>query len=140
MKKIILLLLAIPLLSLNIENDKEKFVGKWLGEDQGQIGKLTFDNEGYASFEIQGEIFGGKEFVLNGRKGKMVYEINTDTNPIEVDFIVTLLDTGDEKRLLCIANFIDPDTMQFAIDFTGDFGTKRPQEFNSENSIIMIRE
>jgi len=136
MKKIIILLLVIPLLSLTIEKDNTKFIGKWIGEDGKEIGYLNFDLEGYAYFEIQGQIFGGKEFVFDGKKGKMTYEINNETNPIQVDLIVTKLESKEQKKLLCIANFIDDDTMEFAINF----GENRPIEFDSENSIIFKRE
>ena len=136
MKRLILLLSAIPLLSLTVIEDNSKFIGKWIGEDEKEIGYLNFDEEGYAFFEIQGQIVGGKEFVMHGKKGKMTYEINTETNPIQVDFIVTLLESGEQRRLLCIANFIDNDTMEFAINFE----EKRPSGFDSENSIILNRE
>ena len=66
----------------------------------------------------------------------MTYEINDKTNPIQVDLIVTKLDSGEQKKLLCIAEFINSNTMKFAINFEG----KRPTEFDSENSIILKRE
>jgi hypothetical protein len=121
---------------MTTENDKTKFIGKWIGEDKKDIAYLNFDSEGYAYFEIQGQIMGGKEFVNNGKKGSMTYEINSETEPIQVDLIVTLLETKEQKKLLCISNFIDDDTMEFAIGFEGI----RPTEFDSENSIILKRE
>jgi hypothetical protein len=135
MKRLLILLLAIPLLSLTVEKENTKFIGKWIGEENKDIGYLNFDSEGYAYFEIQGQIIGGKEFDMDGKKGKMTYEINSETNPIQVDFIATVLESGEEKRLFCIANFIDNDTMEFAINFE----EKRPTEFNSENSKIFKR-
>jgi len=136
MKKLIILLFIIPLLSMTTENDKAKFIGKWIGEDKKDIGYLNFDSEGYAYFEIQGQIMGGKEFVQNGKKVSMTYEINSETEPIQVDLIVTLLETKEQKKLLCISNFIDDNTMEFAIGFEGI----RPTKFDSENSIILKRE
>ncbi|WP_181364032.1 hypothetical protein [Algibacter marinivivus] len=118
------------------ENDKGKFIGKWIGEDEKDIGYLNFDSEGYAYFEIQGQIMGGKEFVQNGKKGSMTYEINSETKPIQVDLIVTMFETKKQKKLLCISNFIDDDTMEFAIGFEGI----RPTEFDSEDSIILKRD
>lgn len=136
MKKILLLLVAIPLLSLTVEQDNSNFIGKWIGEDQQSIGHLNFDTEGYAFFEIQGQIVGGKEFVMNGKKGKMTYEINRETNPIQIDLVVTIIESGDEKKLLCIAKFIDNDTMEFAINSEGN----RPTAFDLGNSILLKRE
>lgn len=136
MKRLLILLLTIPFLSLTIENDNSKFIGKWIGQDENEIGYLSFDSEGYAYFEIQGQIFGGKEFIFDGKKGRMIYEINHETDPIQLDLIVTKLDDGEQKKMLCIAEFLDNDTMNFAINFEEN----RPTNFNSENSIIFKRE
>jgi len=136
MKKFLILFIIVHLLSMTIENDKAKFIGKWIVEDEKQIGYLNFDSEGYAYFEIQGQIIGGKDFIKNGKKGSMTYEINSKTSPIQVDLIVTLLETKEQEKLLCIANFIDDDNMEFAIGFE----ETRPTEFDSENSIICKRE
>jgi hypothetical protein len=115
--------------------NENNFYGKWIGEDNSEFGYLSFDTEGYAFFEISGQVLGGKEFELNGKKGKMTYQINKETNPIQVDFTVTIIETGESKKLLCIANFIDNDTMEFAINFE----EQRPKTFNSANSIIFKR-
>ncbi|MGV6832047.1 MAG: hypothetical protein ACWA5P_10880 [bacterium] len=136
MRRLLILFTIVPLLSVTIENDKAKFIGKWIGDDEKEIGYLNFDSEGYAFFEIQGQIFGGKEFIFDGKKGKMTYEINTETSPIELDLTVTKLESGEQKKLLCIVEFIDNDIMKFAISFE----TKRPTEFNTKNSIIFKRE
>jgi hypothetical protein len=135
MKKILILLITIPLLSLNTINNN-KFIGKWIGESKGEIGYISFDKEGYAVFEIQGQIFGGKEFVLNGKKGMMTYKINNKVNPIEIDLIVTKIESKEEMKLLCIANFKNENEMEFAINFEN----KRPVDFNTEDSMILKRE
>lgn len=136
MKKFLIVLFIIPLLSMTVENDKAKFIGKWIGEDKKDIGYLYFDSEGFAYFEIQGEKMGGKEFVKNGKKGSMTYEINNEAKPTQVDLIVTIFATKEQKKLLCISNFIDDDTMEFAIGFEGI----RPTEFDSGNSLIFKRQ
>ena len=136
MKKIVLLLLATVLMSATTKNAKPNFIGKWTGDDNKEVGYITFDKEGYASFEMQGQVLGGKEFDINGKKGKMTYVINTKTNPIQVDFIITNLDTGEEKRMLCIAEFIDKNTMNFALNFENI----RPKDFLSKNAIVLTRE
>ena len=135
MRKYLLLLIVVPFLSFNIINDKNKFIGKWVGDDQYEIGYINFDDEGYAYFEIEGQIIGGKEFVFDGKKGRMTYEINSNVDPIEIDLIITKLESGEQKKLFCIASFIDDDSMKFAIDFE-----TRPDGFNSENSIIFKRQ
>lgn len=135
MKKFLLLFLAVPLLSLTPENDTAKFIGKWIGDDQIGLGFVTFDTEGYAYFEIEGQVFGGKEFIYDGKKGKMTYSINTTTNPIQVDFIITKLQNGEQIKIPCIAKFIDDNTMQFAMGFE----LSRPTGFEEANSIVLKR-
>jgi len=124
----------IPLFLLNTTSQKEDFIGKWTGEDQGEIGFIIFDDEGYAAFEVEGQILGGKEFFMNGKKGKMTYTINYETNPIEVDFTMTKIESGESKIILGIAEFTDKNTMTF--DMT--FDTERPSEFG-DNSITLKR-
>lgn len=136
MKKIIVFLLCIPLLAFKLDNEVKDFVGKWTGEDNGQVGSIVFDEEGYASIEVGGEILGGKNFELNGKKGSMRYEINTKVKPIEVDFVVTIIETGEVKKMLGIAEFKDKNNMIFALGFTG----VRPTEFNDNNAINLKRE
>ena len=65
----------------------------------------------------------------------MTYEIIGDTQPIQVDLVMTNLDNGDEKLLACIANFIDDDTMEFAMGFN----SKRPSNFDGVDAIIFKR-
>ena len=124
----------IPLLLLNTTTKKEDFIGKWAGEEQNQIGYITFDNDGYAAFEINGEIMGGKEFYIKGQKGKMTYTINYDTNPIEVDFIITKIQSGESNKILGIAEFTDVDTFIFDLSFNNE----RPTAFG-DNSITLNR-
>lgn len=132
--KYVFTFLIIPLFLLNSTSQKEDFIGKWIGEDQGEIGFISFDTEGYAAFEIEGQLMGGKEFYMNGQKGKMTYTINTKTSPIEVDFILTKVITGESKKILGIAEFLDKDTMNFNMSFDAT----RPSEFG-ENAITLKR-
>lgn len=135
MKKIVILLILLPLLSFKSDLNSFELIGKWTGEDKGKIGFITFDKEGYSTFEIEGQIIGGKEFVLNGKKGKMTYEVNSEKNPIEIDLIITKLETNEQKKILCIAEFEDENNMIFAMTFDSE----RPTEFNEDNSIKLQR-
>jgi len=133
MKKIFLLFLLIPLLSFN--SGKLNIVGKWKGEDKKEIGYMIFDADGYASIEMGGQTVGGREFVLNGKKGSMAYSINLDTEPVKIDLTITLLETKKQMKMLYIAKFLDEKTMILA----SNFNSERPIEFNSDNSIKMQR-
>lgn len=140
MKKIFILLIVLPLLSFNSNFNSSDLIGKWIGEDKGEVMFITFDEEGYAAFENDGQIIGGKEFVMNGKKGNMTYEANLDKNPIEIDFILTKLHPTDEKsneqkKMLCIAKFEDKNNMIIVLNFDSE----RPTEFSDSNSIKLKR-
>ena len=135
MKKLFLFLLIAPLMAFNTIQTKEGFVGRWAGEDTKKVGFLTFDAEGYATFEIDGQVMGGKEFVVNGEKGKMVYSINTTVVPIEIDLTLTKLESGEQKTMLCIAKFENKDTLLFAMDMND----VRPVNFDGDQIITLTR-
>lgn len=136
MKKILLLFIIAPLLSFNTIDLEKNIVGKWKGEDEkNQIGLINFDKEGYASFEIDGRVMGGKEFDANGEKGSMTYSVNYDANPITIDVTMTLMASKTERQMLFIAEFKDDDTLVLA----SNFNPERPTEFNADNSITLHR-
>jgi uncharacterized protein (TIGR03067 family) len=135
MKRIFIILIVIPLLSFNSRINSVDLIGKWTGEDKGQIGFITFDKEGYATFEFEGQIIGGKEFIMNGKKGKMTYELHSDKNPIEIDLTITKLESNEQKKILCIAEFENENNMILAMTFESE----RPIEFTNENSIKLKR-
>ncbi|WP_461303576.1 hypothetical protein [Aureisphaera sp.] len=134
MKNLFLTLLLLPLVSFtaNIQYD---LIGEWEGEDQGEIGLIVFQKNGFAYFEVAGQRYGGEEFELDGKKGSMKYKINSNVDPVEVDFVVTKHETKEQRSLLGILKFTDEDSMTLAIGFNGP----RPTGFDSENSIRLNR-
>lgn len=130
----LLFLFLISSVTITAQNQKD-FYGKWTGEDKGEIGFIIFDSEGYAAFETDGQVIGGKEFMMNGEKGKMTYSINMDAKPIEIDLTVTRISSGDERIIRCIAQFIDQDSMLFALAFDAD----RPKNFDDDSFIKLQR-
>ncbi len=136
MRTLLFLFLSLSLTSFTKPCDSTKFTGRWSGTDKSEIGYITFTADGYASFTIQGQEFGGKDFEYQGKRGSMSYTIIPNTNPIQLDFVITKSDSGEQSKLLCLAKFINDDTMRFALSFDG----KRPTEFDAENSIVLTRE
>ncbi|MCK0115304.1 hypothetical protein [Gelidibacter sp. F63206] len=134
MKRLILIIVLIPFFAFNIQNNPEDFVGKRVGSDNNDVGAVIFEKDGYAAFEIGGQIMGGKEFVINGKRGQMTYSINKETRPIQIDFILTKLESGEQKTLLAIAEFIEEDVINFALSFEDI----RPSSFD-EKSVILTR-
>lgn len=136
MKKLVFLFITIvSLSSFTTRDTKIDIVGKWIGEENGDVGYFLFDEEGYATLETQGQIIGGKEFLMNGKKCSMSYTVNYDAEPIEIDFTLNILETKSEKKMLFIAKAIDNNTLKLA----SSFNHVRPKEFNEINSIILKR-
>jgi len=52
-----------------------------------------------------------------------------------VDLIVTKIESGEVKKLLCIANFISNNEMEFAFGFDDS----RPVHFNDKNTVLLKR-
>ena len=138
LKKSLTLFLLFTFLSVNAQTTKDQLIGKWKGEDGKEIGYMTFDSQGYAAFEVNGQIIGGKEFELDGKKGMMEYQIiSQEKDLIKLDFIVTVFEKPKKvKSLMSIFKIIDYDTIKVALGFNDI----RPTEFDVDNSIILKRE
>ena len=137
MKKIILLILITCALTSfqNYEIDEFSLIGKWKGEADNEVGYIVFQEDGYAYLEFQGQIIGGKEFVIKGEKGSMYYEVDYDKTPITVDLIVKKIESGKTKKLLFIAQIVSENQIKMQLDFSG----VRPTEFDDANSLIFNR-
>lgn len=137
MKKLLIILLVFPFFSfLSPDYKAADFVGRWQGEDNGDVVFMVFDAEGYVSMKMGEEVVGGKEYTVAGRKISMKYKIDDTTHPIHVDFVVTDLETKEQDIMLGIATFDDIDNMHLAFDVEG---SKRPVVFDEENSIVLSR-
>ena len=112
-------------------------VGKWKGQDKGDIGYLTLTTDGYAVFEFNGQTLGGKSYDHNGTKAAMKYTINSGTSPKAIDFMI--IDNSSKRelgRLKGIIKMKSRDEMQMALRFGGAAG--RPTDF-SEDAIVFRR-
>lgn len=135
MKKLLFLLL-IPFLCSMAEQDDAKFIGRWTSSGTSNVASVEFLSDGYASFVINGQEKGGKNTNNGGRQTSLVYEINRNADPIEVDFILTDIETGIQKRMLCIARFIDDDTMEMVFNFQNN----RPKKFKKKETAVFVRD
>ncbi len=121
-----------------VETSEEKdmfYVGKWLAEDDNELGGMTFDSEGYVSFKHKGREFGGKDFDLNGQRGSSRYILENSTVPIKLDIVINNFSSGEVGRLLGIIEIKDDNSMILALNFDGT----RPAEVTEENSVLLIR-
>ena len=137
MKQLLLLVFILPLFSFKLaaQIDKTQFIGRWIASEETKIAFINFDQEGFVSIEGSGQVMGGKEFDINGQKGQMTYNINTETSPINIDLVITKLETGESLKLLGIVEFIDTNTMIMDVNFDGN----RPIHFNPNQAITFNR-
>ncbi|WP_190811523.1 hypothetical protein [Flagellimonas sp. S3867] len=137
MKYLFIFLMVTTQIWFVTDNTYNQFAGKWVAEDHVKIEYFLFDDNGYAEFAANGQIFGGKEFLFRGEKGKMTYEISHNIDDTYyLDFIITNIETEENAKLLCILKLIDRDTILIGTNFENI----RPEEFNSKNSITLKRE
>lgn len=110
-------------------------VGKWKGEDEGEVGIITFDKGGYVSFTVEGEVVGGKNYSVDGVVMDMVYETDDSVTPHTIDFIFKLNEGQVEiSRMLGIYQLVDEKTLILNMKFDGQ---ERPVMMD-ENSVEQI--
>ncbi len=131
MKKYILLLL-IPFFSFTSKHANFDIIGKWKGEDKGEIGYLIFDKDGYLTMEVNGEKMGGKSFILRGKKAKAIYNYKATKQPIEIDIIISDMEDNLIKKVNFIIEFKDKNTMKLTIP-------AKPNEAINKNSMLLTR-
>ena len=132
---IILLIIASTCFSFKTTSINENLLGKWAGTDKSEIGYITFKEAGEAYFEVGDQIYGGEEFEVNGKLYNMYYTSNFEVQPFEIDFIVTDLNTKEVRKMICIGEFIDENSMNFAVGFDD----VRPTDFVGPNAIVLTR-
>ena len=106
-------------------------IGSWKGTDKGMVGFISFNLQGYAVMVIEKDTIGGEEFIANGLKGKMTYLIDYNTNPKNIDIILTKIATKEEYRLLGIIDFTGDSEMKIRLNFNS---SERPKDFLPEGN------
>ena len=134
-KKSLFTLLALTLL-FSFTTTQSNYVGKWKGKDNGDIGYIILSEDGYATFEFDGETMGGKSYYQQNVEVAMKYIINDLVFPSSIDFIIVR--NSDNRELGRLKGIIDMQTineMQLALNFEG---TERPNDF-SKDAVIFHR-
>lgn len=115
----------------------QSLVGKWKGEDNGEVGIINFDKDGYVSFTVGGELVGGKNYQAEGLTFDMFYETDDSVTPHTVDFIIKM-DEGqiEVARMQGIYDLVDKKTLVINMKFDG---TERPAALDdaSEDQITL---
>lgn len=115
----------------------QSLVGKWKGEDNGEVGVINFDKEGYVSFTVGGELVGGKNYQAEGLTFDMFYETDDSVTPHQVDFVIKMDDGQIEvARMQGIYDLVDKKTLVINMKFDG---TARPTALDdsSEDQITL---
>lgn len=112
-------------------------VGRWIGADiDNNKSEMFFTEDGFVSFTINKQTFGGKNFTIKGQKADLKYEMDSSKNPIWLDFIGYLSGEIIEKgRLKGIIRFIDEDNADILLNFEN----VRFDNFTEENNKSTIR-
>ena len=132
---IITAFLAIAISLTSFSTKTSTLEGKWKGEDEGEVGIITFDKAGYVSFTVDGEVVGGKNYSVDGIVMDMVYETDDSVTPHTIDFIFKLNEGQVEiSRMLGIYQLVDEKTLILNMKFDGQ---ERPVMMD-ENSVEQI--
>lgn len=126
-----LLILWITLSFTTTTLSAQSLIGKWKGEDGGEVGIITFDKEGYVAFTVNGESIGGKAYKVEGMVFDMVYEIDDTVTPHTMDFVISM--DGSElevSRMEGIYRFDDDKTLVINMKFDG---SGRPEAFDDSS-------
>jgi len=115
-------------------------IGKWKGNDGGEVGIISFDKEGYVTFEVNGQEVGGKDYESEGMIFDMFYETDETVVPHKIDFIIKMNDDQSEiARMLGIYTFTDDNTLIINMKFDG---SPRPTTLDetSPDQITLIKQ
>lgn len=124
--------LAVLIFIFSFTPTKSQHVGTWKCIMNDKIGYFTFDNDGFAIMEVDDRVVGGKAFEEKGFQ--LTYTIDYKSKPIKLDFIVTKIETMEEKgRIKGIMEFISADKVKIALNTKSD---ERPTKITKENSDI----
>lgn len=114
-----------------------RHLGKWESDDGTGVGYLILDEEDYATLKADGQVMGGKSSIMRGVEVYMLYEIDYQTTPVEIDFVVyQLKDDTEMARLKGILEFIDENNMKLALGFSGI----RPENLEGDETIIFKKQ
>lgn len=133
----IIFFICFYLISFTTEKDN-RYIGKWIGQDKGDVGFLTLTKDRYATFEFDNEIWGGRSYKHGSILAALKYSVNTKKSPYQINFIIWDKKKAVEAgRMKGIIKFKNDNEMLMAINFTGS--EIRPQDF-SIDTITFIRQ
>lgn len=142
MKKILFIVSVLCFLS-DCYPQNVDLLGEWKSTDYlDNESNIIFFEDKFLALTINGEFIDGRNYIIqggpnDGKKGEIKYEVNFDTDPIQID-VIALKDNEELGRLLGILKIISNDEMIMNLNFEG----KRETDFtesNKYNSVTLIR-
>ena len=130
LKNLSLLIVSLVLFCSFSIKDSPSYVGKWKGRDKGDIGYLTLTKDGYALFEFDGQIMGGKSFTRDGTEASMHYEVEKKENYYHIDFIVKKVE--DKETLGTLEGIFKMNSESQMVLALGFDGSARPTNFETD--------
>jgi hypothetical protein len=127
---LLLIFLSFYAIKTNSQNS-QTLIGKWKGTDFWKNKTdLIFTEDKNVSLTVNGEVIGGENFVVNGIKAELKYEVDLTKNPIWIDLIAIEKETKIEKgRIKGILKYINENNLEILLDFNGS----RYENFEKEN-------
>jgi hypothetical protein len=125
------------------QQDTLQHIGKWSGKDNTDVlGSIIFAPDHYFTMTKQGQTMGGKEFIMQGMKCSIKYDINYNVNPYRLDVIVYNNAIKEPQGTMKgIFRFMGKDTMLLRLNFNPN--QPAPREFkdlDDEFTILLKRE
>ena len=101
-----------------------RHIGHWLGRDSSRSGKIILYANGFAFFSAMGRSFGGPKL---SPRGALLYQIDYDSNPIQLDLIGVNAQYQELRRIKMIIEFLSARQIRVCTYMTDT----RPQNFDS---------
>lgn len=112
--------------------------GRWKGTDTDGLPLIiAFDSEGYVTIGNGELTMGGASYMLEGRKLSLQYEVNMETVPFSVDFILYdsgIIGKGDRKK--GFFRVINSDTIELVHEALSQEGTP----YEEMHRYVLVRE
>jgi hypothetical protein len=129
LRRTILFFILIGIISAFKFVDDYRLKGTWKSLDTGVEAYIDFSKDGYITFNVDNENFGGKSFDNDSFKACMKYETSDSSVPASIDLIVyRLSDMKEVNRSRGIYRLIGSDSMQMCLNFETD---QRIQSFET---------
>ena len=134
MKKLLLFLILITagtfLSSYRLPGYEPELVGTWSGIYDNR--QLIFHPEGFIDLTSEGKLLDGRRYMEEGQAFSISYEVNTQTNPKQIDYVIYNLDDEEAstERMKGIYELITPTKLKLAF---GENSNIRPESFKKLN-------